>query len=157
MKASELPLGAPGCRSMAHPEGMKNDRVGRAAASVAWLAIVVLYSSFAASASAQSVTDRLRGCLAIENMTKARLDCYDAIAPPVIKDCRFYKKEDERLICFNQFLELPTKPTTSVIAPVASKPAASKQPSAKKTRGNKGCSLPGLHHLPNGKCSSREE
>jgi hypothetical protein len=152
MTASELPLGALGCRGTARGEVTKNDRASKAAArNVAWLATVFLYSSFAASASAQSVTDRLRDCLAIEDATKARLDCYDAIVPPVIEDCRLFKQEDQRLTCFNRFLELPVKPATSVIAPVASNRAASGQPLAKK-----GCSLPGLHRLPNGKCTSRK-
>jgi hypothetical protein len=71
--------------------------------NMAWLAFLVIYSSLATPASAQSVIDRLRGCLAIEDMTKARLECLDAIVPPVIEDCRFFKKEDERLICFNHF------------------------------------------------------
>jgi hypothetical protein len=103
-------------------------------------ALALLVSSFATCTFAQSVTEKLRGCLAIEDATKARLDCYDAIVPPVIEDCRLLKQEDQRLTCFNRFLELPEKPAAPVIATVATK---------------KGCSLPGLHRLPNGKCSSR--
>jgi hypothetical protein len=116
------------------------------------VAVALLVSNFATYTLAQSVTERLRGCLAIEDGTKARLDCYDAIVPPVIEDCRLFKQEDQRLTCFNRFLELPVKPATPVIATDASNPAASRQPSAKK-----GCSLPGLHRLPNGKCTSRKQ
>jgi hypothetical protein len=123
--------------------------------ATAFVAVVALVSSFATGAVAQSVTERLRGCLSIEDMTKARLDCYDAIVPPVIEDCRLVKQEDQRLTCFNRFLELPVKPAIPEIAPVTLKPAASKaQPSVKKS---KGCSLPGLRRLPDGKCTSRKE
>jgi hypothetical protein len=122
------------------------------------VAVALLGCNFATSTFAQSVVERLRGCLAIEDMTKARLDCYDAIVPPTIEDCRLVKQEDQRITCFSRFLELlPVKPATPVIATVASKPAAARQRSAKKThaRGSRGCSLPGLHRLPNGKCTSR--
>jgi hypothetical protein len=122
------------------------------------VALALLGCNFATSTFAQSLTERLRGCLAIENMTKARLDCYDAIVPPTIEDCRLVKQEDQRITCFNRFLELlPVKPATPVIATVAAKPAAARQLSAKKTHagGSKGCGLPGLHRLPNGKCTSR--
>ena len=66
------------------------------------------------TAFAGPITEKLRACLAIEDMTKERLDCYDAIVrpepkakPPVAKivtDCRYLKEEDERLICFNRFV-----------------------------------------------------
>jgi hypothetical protein len=121
------------------------------------VAVALLGCNFATSTFAQSVTERLRGCLAIEDMTKARLDCYDAIVPPAIEDCRLVKQEELRMTCFNRFLELlPVKPAP-VMSTVESKPPAVRQPSAKKTnaRGSKGCSLPGLHRLPNGKCTSR--
>jgi hypothetical protein len=128
--------------------------------NMAWLAIVVLHSSLATAASAQSVIDRLRGCLAIEDMTKARLDCYDAIVPPVIEDCRFFKKEDERLICFNQFLALPVKPYMAEVPPsVTQKPKSlnKKRPTKKPKdqRGREKCSTPGSR-LPNGKCAKPE-
>ena len=54
-------------------------------------------------------------CLEIEDATKGRLDCYDAVIPPKpnpkaakakgVADCRFSKEEDERLACFNSFAE----------------------------------------------------
>jgi hypothetical protein len=69
-------------------------------------------------AAAQPTLDRFRACLAIEDMTKERLDCFDGIArpepktvsakPPTIAECRFYKEEDERLRCYNSFLTVRT-------------------------------------------------
>ena len=59
----------------------------------------------------------LKTCLEIEDQSKERLDCYDAkIAPaprPVsapakaVSDCRFLAEEDERLNCFNRFVNVP--------------------------------------------------
>src|SRR5437588_8905788 len=69
----------------------------------------------AAKQKPQSVAEKLRTCLDIEDGTKGRLDCYDAIFPPkpnpkapaakAVADCRFIKEEDERLTCFNGFAE----------------------------------------------------
>jgi hypothetical protein len=63
----------------------------------------------------QSIAKRLQACLEIDDGTKGRLDCYDAIFPPKpnpkapaakgVADCRFKKEEDERLACFNGFAE----------------------------------------------------
>ncbi len=63
----------------------------------------------------QSVAVRLQACLDIDDGTKDRLNCYDAVIPPTPKpkapkakgvaDCRFVKEEDERLACFNGFAE----------------------------------------------------
>ena len=63
----------------------------------------------------QSIAKRLQACLEIEDGTKGRLDCYDAVFPPKpnpkaaaakgVADCRFKKEEDERLGCFNGFAE----------------------------------------------------
>jgi hypothetical protein len=63
----------------------------------------------------QSVAQKLHACLDIDDATKERLDCYDAIFPPKptpkapaakgVADCRFIKEEDERLTCFNRFAE----------------------------------------------------
>jgi hypothetical protein len=62
-----------------------------------------------------STAARLQACLEIEDATKGRLDCYDAIFAPKpnpkapaakgVADCRFTKEEDERLTCFNGFAE----------------------------------------------------
>jgi hypothetical protein len=66
-------------------------------------------------AKPKSIAARLQGCLDIDDATKERLNCYDAIFPPTPKpkapaakgvmDCRFIKEEDERLTCFNGFAE----------------------------------------------------
>jgi hypothetical protein len=63
----------------------------------------------------QSAAAKLQACLDIDDGTKGRLDCYDAIFPPkpnpkapaakAVADCRFSKEEDERLTCFNGFAE----------------------------------------------------
>jgi hypothetical protein len=80
-------------------------------------ALIVFVTAFAAPAlaGAQPVPlDRFRACLAIEDMTKERLDCFDAVVRPepkpltakpiAIADCRFYREQDQRLLCFNGFL-----------------------------------------------------
>jgi hypothetical protein len=69
----------------------------------------------AAPAKPQSIAAKLQACLDIDDATKERLMCYDAIFPPTPKpkapaakgvmDCRFIKEEDERLTCFNGFAE----------------------------------------------------
>ena len=63
----------------------------------------------------QSIAAKLQACLEIDDGTKGRLDCYDAIFPPKpnpkapaakgVADCRFTKEEDARLTCFNGFAE----------------------------------------------------
>ena len=63
----------------------------------------------------QSIAAKLQACLEIDDATKDRLNCYDAIVPPKpkpkapvaksVSDCRFTKEEDERLTCFNGFAE----------------------------------------------------
>jgi hypothetical protein len=69
----------------------------------------------AAPAKPQSIAAKLQACLEIDDATKERLNCYDAIFKPTPKpkaaaakgvmDCRFFKEEDERLTCFNGFAE----------------------------------------------------
>jgi hypothetical protein len=69
----------------------------------------------AAAGKPQPVAARLQACLEIDDGTKDRLNCYDAVIPPAPKakpakakgyaDCRFLKEEDERLACFNGFAE----------------------------------------------------
>jgi hypothetical protein len=69
----------------------------------------------AAPAKPQSIAAKLQACLEIDDATKERLNCYDAIFKPTPKpkapaakgvtDCRFIKEEDERLTCFNGFAE----------------------------------------------------
>ena len=62
-----------------------------------------------------SVAKRMLNCLDIDDGTKGRLECFDAIFPPkpnpkapaakAAADCRFVKEEDERLTCFNGFAD----------------------------------------------------
>ncbi len=62
-----------------------------------------------------SVAKRMLNCLDIDDGTKGRLDCFDAIFPPkpnpkappakAAADCRFTKEEDDRLTCFNGFAD----------------------------------------------------
>mgnify|MGYP005820548133 CR=1 FL=1 len=69
----------------------------------------------AAPAKSQSTAVRLQACLDIDDGTKERLNCYDAVIKPEPKekapaakrvtDCKFTKEEDERLACFNGFVE----------------------------------------------------
>jgi hypothetical protein len=69
----------------------------------------------AAPGKPQSVAVRLQECLDIDDGTKGRLECYDAVIAPApkpkamtakgVSDCRFTKEEDERLACFNGFVE----------------------------------------------------
>jgi hypothetical protein len=75
------------------------------------------------AAKSQSVAAKLQACLEIDDGTKGRLDCYDAIIaprpkakPPAAKgamDCRFLKEQDERLACFNGFADSAPKPPHS--------------------------------------------
>ena len=68
-----------------------------------------------APAKPQSVAAKLQACLDIDDATKERLNCYDAIFTPkpnpkapaakAVTDCRFQKEEDDRLTCFNGFAE----------------------------------------------------
>ena len=68
-----------------------------------------------AAAKPQSMAVKLQACLDIDDATKERLNCYDATIPPqpkpkaaaakAVTDCRYMKEEDERLTCFNGFVE----------------------------------------------------
>ena len=67
-----------------------------------------------------SAAQKLQACLDIDDATKERLNCYDAIYAPQpkpkapkakgVNDCRFLKEEDERLTCFNGFADKIPKP-----------------------------------------------
>jgi hypothetical protein len=69
----------------------------------------------AESAKNHSMAVRLQECLDIDDGTKERLNCYDAVIKPEPKekaptakrvtDCKFAKEEDARLACFNGFVE----------------------------------------------------
>jgi hypothetical protein len=84
-------------------------------------------------AMAQTSLETLRTCLDIEDQTKDRLDCYDDKIKPTpkqvsapaktVQDCRFLKEEDERLNCFNHFVNPPAKKNTA--QQKLKKPAAS--------------------------------
>ena len=103
--------------------------------------VCALVPGLSATAEAKSSLKKLQSCLEFKDMTKPRLDCYDAIVPPqtklqplstelVVNDCRFLKDDDERLICFNRFVEDPARPAalekqTEPVAPKAT-PAAPK-------------------------------
>ncbi|HEU0150917.1 MAG TPA: hypothetical protein VFR21_29090 [Bradyrhizobium sp.] len=74
-------------------------------------------------AKPQSAAVKLQACLDIDDGTKERLNCYDAVIAPAPKpkavkaktvaDCKFAKEEDERLACFNGFVEaMPKLPKT---------------------------------------------
>lgn len=62
-----------------------------------------------------SPAQKLQACQDIDDETKERLNCYDAIYKPQpkpkaaaaksVSDCRFLKEEDERLTCFNGFAD----------------------------------------------------
>jgi hypothetical protein len=74
-------------------------------------------------AMAQISPETLRSCLDVEDQTKERLDCYDEKIKPApkpvsvpaktVEDCRFLKEEDERLNCFNRFVNRPPKKNTA--------------------------------------------
>jgi hypothetical protein len=76
---------------------------------------LVQVKSRSAPAKHQSIAVRLQDCLDIDDGSKGRLDCYDAVIRPAPKpkppaangvmDCRYIKEEDERLACFNGFAE----------------------------------------------------
>jgi hypothetical protein len=63
----------------------------------------------------KSVAQKLQACGDIDDATKERLQCYDAIFTPQpkpkapaakgVNDCRFLKEEDERLTCYNGFAD----------------------------------------------------
>ena len=82
-----------------------------------WLRVVILGAIFSTNANAETQIDKLRSCLAIEDASKERLNCYDGIIPPdpkpkppvakAVAGCKFLKEEDERLGCFNRFLVKP--------------------------------------------------
>ena len=71
-------------------------------------------------AKPQSIPVRMLACLEIDDETKERLNCFDAIFPPkpkarvpapkAVTDCTAFKEEDARLKCFNSFAEKLPKP-----------------------------------------------
>jgi hypothetical protein len=67
------------------------------------------------NAKLKSIAGKLLACLEIDDGTKGRLECDDAIFRPkpnpkapaakTVADCRFIKEEDERLTCYNGFAD----------------------------------------------------
>ena len=67
-----------------------------------------------------SAAQKLQACQDIDDATKERLNCYDAVYAPqpkpkapaakAVNDCRFLKEEDERLTCYNGFADKIPKP-----------------------------------------------
>jgi len=63
----------------------------------------------------QSIAQKLQACGDIDDGTKDRLVCYDAIFKPEpkakpaaakgVNECRFLKEEDDRLNCYNGFAD----------------------------------------------------
>jgi ribosomal protein L14 len=87
--------------------------------------LVVVKPKAAATAPAksgkpQSIAVRLQACLEIEDGSKGRLDCYDAVIKPKpktnprgvksVNDCGSINDEESRLSCFNGFAEKLPKP-----------------------------------------------
>jgi hypothetical protein len=66
-----------------------------------------------------SIAVRLQACQDIDDGTKGRLDCYDEVLKPAPKpkaaaaktvmECKFVKEEDERLDCYNGFVDMMPK------------------------------------------------
>jgi len=89
--------------------------------------------SSSATVQAQPALTKMKDCLLIEDGYKERLDCYDAVIPPEPKanakkaksatECRFLKEQDQRLSCYNSFVDKKTPP-----APAAKPPAKKKTP-----------------------------
>ncbi|HKU05743.1 MAG TPA: hypothetical protein VJR30_06720 [Bradyrhizobium sp.] len=80
-------------------------------------------SAKAAPGKPKSMAQRLQACLEIDDGTKDRLNCYDAVIAPKpnpkakaptksVTECSGFKDEEERLTCFNGFVEkLPKLPS----------------------------------------------
>ena len=77
----------------------------------------------AAPGKPKSMAQRLQACLEIDDGTKDRLSCYDAVVPlkpnpkakapaKSVSECGGFKDQEERLTCFNGFAEkLPRLPS----------------------------------------------
>jgi hypothetical protein len=72
----------------------------------------------------KSIATRLQSCQELDDLTKERLNCYDEVLKPAPKpkpgaaktvmDCKFIKEEDERLTCYNGFVDsMPKMPKSS--------------------------------------------
>jgi hypothetical protein len=93
-----------------------NSQLAAVAKTLAQLSAISLAITFGSvpATQAENLMPRFRGCLAIEDGTKERLECYDKLVPPQprrvtnkpisILECRFAKEEDARLRCYNDFV-----------------------------------------------------
>ena len=80
-------------------------------------------SAKAAPGAPKSMAQKLQACLDIDDGTKDRLSCYDAVIKPKpnpkakgpaksVTECAGFKDEEERIGCFNGFVEkLPKLPS----------------------------------------------
>ena len=80
-------------------------------------------SAKAAPGKPKSMAQKLQACLEIDDGTKERLNCYDAVIAPKpnpkakapvksVTECGGFKDEEARLTCFNGFVEkLPKLPS----------------------------------------------
>lgn len=80
-------------------------------------------SAKSAPSQPKSMAQKLQACLDIDDGTKDRLNCYDAVIKPKpnpkakgpaksVTECSAFKDEEERLGCFNGFVEkLPKLPS----------------------------------------------
>lgn len=105
-----------------------------------------------------TLDQQITACSAIDDMTKDRLDCFDAIPVPppgpaaaiVIVQCRAVTEQDARLRCFDKLLIAPPTPATAGLR-------ARSTATHYVRRGRGGCGSRGGagYRLPNGKCASR--
>ncbi len=135
---------------------------------IAFAVAAVFAASFIAPVRAGPILDKLKSCLTVEDMTKERLNCYDAIVPPepkakppiakIVTDCRYLKEEDERLICFNRFAEQPVlRSSPSHVLPHSTVRAVSAPVTyIHHPRGGCGSRGGAGYRLPNGRCAGRK-
>lgn len=105
-----------GTANDAQPADAAKDTAGSGAKSSA-------KSAKAAPGKPKSMAARLQACMEIDDGTKDRLNCYDAVIPPkpnpkakgpskAVTECSAFKDEEERLTCYNGFVEkLPKLPS----------------------------------------------
>jgi hypothetical protein len=128
----------------------------------------VFVACFTAPVRAGQILEKLKSCLTVEDMTKERLNCYDAIVPPepkakppiakIVTDCRYLKEEDERLICSNRFVEQPVlRSSPSHVLPHSTVCAVSAPVTyIHHPRGGCGSRGGAGYRLPNGRCAGRK-
>ncbi len=137
---------------------MNSLRVGggvqpRSAIYVAISALALLAASVSLAATPEEMA-QLRSCLSIDNKTKERIDCYDAVIRPapffppplakVVDECRFIDEKDVRLLCFNRFVattSAPNPPARTMRLSNASRSKPSKPVTSQKqiAKGQDGC------------------